>query len=516
MTTLAVADVETTYLKNGARPQTLFWGLAIEGEDYRAFQTSKRLMDFLSRRTDDLLVYCHHDYDIVQLGVDGFHLKYTDVRGGRILRAYSHDHVEWRNSLALFVSKLADILEACGFEKPPLNAAGHKPGCLCPDCFEMLKKRNRADTTDALKAFRIIAERWERVWGIYPLGERYLTAASTTFAAAQQVAGDLPVWLENRDAYRGGRVEAFQLDFCGEADLYDINSSYPYSFLDAPKKDDLYYLDVHVKTNGPGPLCSVGDDREKLMFPAGKFRTAVWGSNYERYIKPHGGIAQVKGVEKIPCDFQWLRDLSGLVKRAFAERQAAKARNDAPAAYAAKIGLNAIYGRLGLKDERETVYYTDKIPDDPDITWYELSKEKAIVFRKIPSKPTANYLFASFVTDNARARLYHAMQASGETFYCDTDSIYLPRGRKFRAQTGSELGQWKYEGTNPLTVYGLKDYEWGPHVKLKGGKGGLTWTPKAMLDGKNVRYVEKTHSRNYDKRQKLFSGKTLPVEVWDW
>jgi hypothetical protein len=498
---LAVADVETTRLAHGERPQTLFWGLAVDGEEYRRFDTTAQLWNYLVRRRDPLCVYSHHDYDMVQSLVDGAPLKIVDVRSGRVLRAKIGVEHEWRNSHALFPSSLKEILEACGYAKPGL---------------ESLELRNRADTVDALEAFKKCAEQYELIWGVQPLGSKYLTAASCAFAAAEKVAGKLPRYLMDREYYRGGRVEAFRVGPCGQADAWDINSSYPYSFMDAPASDVLVVCDVDVRGDGPGPLCWINRDAEKLLFPAGRFRTAVWASNYERYIRPHGAVRALSIVKKIPCDLSWVRELRGMIAHAYTQRLEAKKRGDGAFAYAAKIGMNSIYGRLGLKARREIAVIADTIPEGDDVTYYRI-KSGYLSFKEIFSNPAANYLFASFITDNARARLYDGlMRAQGEAFYCDTDSVYLRAGTKFPMRQGNDCGAWKFEGTDSLTVNSVKDYYFGGKTVLKGGDEQYQWTLRRCVGEKNVALIQKNRRTSYDKRDVQWDGSTVPRFLSEW
>jgi hypothetical protein len=498
---LAVADVETTRIADGERPRTLFWGLAIDGEPYRHFPTTAKLWNFLIRYRQPLCVYSHHDYDQVQALVDGAPLAITDVRSGRILRSKIGANHEWRNSHALFPTALKEILEACGFAKPGLDD---------------LEARNRADTVDALDAFKQCDQKYADLWGISPLGGKYLTAASCAFQAAQKVAGKLPIYRQDREYYRGGRVEAFRLGECGEADLWDINSSYPFSFLDAPTTDTLVVADVEVKTDGPAPLCWINPDAEKLIFPAGRFRTAFWASSYDRYIRPHGAVKSLRIERTIPCDMSWIVALQDTIRGAYGLRLAAKKRGDGAFAYAAKIGLNSLYGRLGLKAGREIPIISDKVPEAEDIPYYRLRKGY-LSFKTIFSQPAANYLFASFVTCNARARLYDGlMRAQGEPLYCDTDSVYLRKGAKFPLAQGTECGAWKYEGSAGLSVFSVKDYQWGKKTVRKGGDEQYQWTLKRAVDGKNAILVKKNRLSEYDKREVLWDYSTRPLYLGEW
>lgn len=530
---VAIADVETSFLAHGEIPRTKFWGLYVEGEDYRRFETTMDLWRYLETRRDKLIIYHHHDFDIVQALVDNAPIAVKDVRSGRVLRSLGPGLHEWRNSYALFPAGLKTILKECGFAKPGLDD---------------LVARNIADTVDTCKAFRMLSDAYRRVWGIYPLARQYLTASGVAFAAAQRVAGKLPIDLTRRDAYRGGRVEAFRVGNCGVADAYDINSSYPASFLDIPTRDALVHCRVQVDTDGPSPFWHAHEESEKLIFPSGKFETWIWASNYEKYIRPHGRVKKLEFIEPpYPVDLGWLKGVSSLISEVYEERGRAKARGDSVSAYSCKLGLNSIYGRLGLKPEREIAIIKDTVAGDDDVSYFKLPDGRFLSFVKIKSHPAANYPYAGIITDNARARLYDALEKSGEPFYCDTDSVFVRKGAEFEMPRGSALGEWKPEGAANFTVTGAKDYVFGPenavetrtdndgvkhwvdaagadirpmagHEKfaLKGGKGHFEWTLKRALGGGKVAQRTKHRISEYDKREILPGGSTLPLRVSSW
>lgn len=534
---IGVIDVETSRIKSGERPRTKFWGVALDlpnAPRYERFATTKHLWKYLEGIRTPLTLYHHHDYDALQALMDGAPIKIVDVVGGKILRSIGPCKHEWRNSLKLFDSPLHEILTACGYKKPPLEADGHPEDCPCHLCDEALEIRNRIDTLGALDSFKQLSAKFESVWGVYPLGSKFKTAASVSFAAAVKVAGPLPQWLENREAYRGGRVEAFRVGHCGQADQWDINSSYPFAFLDLPRTDKLYYANVDIRgDNGPAPFAHVTDDsgdaRTKLLFPSGRFSTAFWASNYERYIKAHGRIKGMEVTQTLKADFGWLHELHGLIQGAYDCRQRVK-KTDPALAYACKLGLNAIYGRLGMKDQRQVPIYSDRVASGGDVVAFDFgptrpAKERILSFVDIHTEPSANYLFAGAITDNARGRLYDAMRRAGDTFYCDTDSVYLAAGKPFPSRQGGDLGAWKFEGSRNLHVTGLKDYLWGypesgigPVYKttLKGGDGYFEWTLKKALGRGTVKQVKKSRSSEYDKREILPSGNTVPKELCDW
>ena len=488
---LAVADVETTPLEGGTRPRTLFWGLAVEGEDYRRFETTEVLFAFLARGS--YRVYCHHDFDMIQAIMDGAALRIEIVAGGRVVEAKDNHGNRWLNSYKLFPTSLAKILASCGFAKPGLD---------------QLEARNVADTVDALSAFRQLATAYQEVFGIDPLSGEYRTAASCAFASLELAAGPVPLDNTRREYYRGGRVEAFRVGDCGEATCYDINSSYPYSFADAPESDEQHLVDVTVKTRGPGPFNTL--EQGKLVFPAGRFQTSVWRSNLDRY-QAGAAVVKLKSLDKRNVNLSWVQAAGRFMRYVYYLRRKADGESNAALSYAIKICANSCYGRLGMHAVREGVRFSATQPDDRFS--YSMPDGTFLTFPKHIAHARVNYAFASFITDNARARLYAALVANPEVFYCDTDSLFIPAGTAFVGETGTGLGQWKQEKTGPLTVKGLKDYTFAGTEKLKGGKGGYVWTIRRALKQGTVLESKRTRRSVYDKRLVLPSGATLPVTV---
>jgi hypothetical protein len=211
-----------------------------------------------------------------------------------------------------------------------------------------------------------------------------------------------------------------------------------------------------------------------------------------------------------------------MIEGGYRERMDADARGDKATKYVVKIALNSIYGRLGLKEEREIAVFTETVAPGDDVSFlplprgsYKLPAGGFLSFKRVASSPKANYLFAAAITCNARGRLYDAL-AKTNPLYCDTDSCFVPAGSPFPLPQGTWLGEWKPEGTGRLVTTGAKDYTFGDKVKLKGGTGRIQWTMKRALAGKPAKMVTKTRRSTYDKRDVLPSGKTLPLYLQDW
>jgi hypothetical protein len=507
---LAVLDVETTPIRGNERPQNIFWGLAVDGEDYRYFPSAADCNRYLSQRNEPLCIYYHHDYEICQWLCEEIPIEIGFVRGGRVLSARTNERHDWRNSYALFPTSLQEILESAGYKKPGMNCKEHEDiihdAPNCKRCLEALFERNHADTVDALSAFQRMASILENITGMDPFA--HLTIAGYAFQYAQKVAGRLPEEFRFHEAYKGGRNEAFTIGDCGKVECFDINSSYPYSFVDAPEKDTLIHARVNVRNEMkiPGtPFCSKWND--KLMFPVGEFDTWFYMSNFERYADKHKCLLSLEFLDIVNVDLGWVRRCGPAIKELYDARNLAKSKQDTSTAFCIKILLNAWYGRLGLKMDREVASVSDMVPNGSEVTYYRLPGGKYLSFSKQFVSSKANYPFAAFVTDNARFRLFDGMASSSKrVHYCDTDSIYCAVGGGKHLKQGIGLGEWKKEATGNLYIHNCKDYEFTDSkddvtkIKRKGGAHSTEWTIRRVLSGQNVSEKDKQRRSEYSKR----------------
>jgi hypothetical protein len=500
---LGMVDVETSPITPGERPRTYMWGLALEDEGYERFPDTQSLMARL-QKLKGVRLYNHHDFDVCQAIVDGVIPEQLSMRGSRVVRC-ELGGVPWVNSYAVFPTKLAALMDAAGFKKRALNVDDHPMGCVCLPCWRQLQERNESDCVEGLAALVSAGKRYKEALGIDPVREDFTTAAGAAMAAAERVAGELPVYLEDRDAYRGGRTEAFHLRDCGEVDEWDVNSSYPASFVEAPEVDCLVHCRVRVAIDAaPRPFFRHSSREDGLLFPAGRFDTYFFESNYESYYRQWGSFEVERVHWKRPVDFAWLRGVAPLVKQAYTF----KSKGDA-FSYPAKIFVNSLYGRLGLKPEMKVSYRASSIPDASHVTYLKIP-DGFMIFRAVPRSVRANYLFAAYVTDNARARLYDALMRSGNPLYCDTDSVFVPRGG-WKRKSAKALGDWKLEASGALQVRTVKDYTFAGMEKRKGGAQSTLWTLRYALGGKSVTLMRKRRDKRYSKRRVLGDGSTLPL-----
>lgn len=479
----AVVDVETSLFKAGEIPKTKFWGL-YDGKTYRKFQTTKKLLKYLDRAEPMILLH-HSNFDVIQMLVDGADIGILSSHNGRLIRCAYGEH-GLLNSYSVFPVSLGSIFQSFGHKKTDLG---------------QLEKRNYDDCVIGLECFLKLDSMFERLTGVSPLQKG--TIASASFAAAQLKAGKLKKDLRFMESYRGGRVEVFDLNKA-TCRNYDVNSSYPFSFCDAPAESDL----LHIKISTKDWTCPLFDSTEtdRLIFPNGTFSSYVFRHNLDKYILPHVEKTKIRVMSNHRIDLHWLKDLGEFVQHVYEKKNA----SDGGEKMACKFLLNSLYGRIGLKGESERARFLDFLPSSDEFVFYPIGK-KYLVFEKIFREPNANYALAAFITDNARARLFQAFKLN-DCMYGDTDSVFIRGKAPFSEKIGRKLGEWNAGKIECFQARNVKDYMTGDKEVLKGGHEFLTWTLKRFASGKAVEQTTRTRQSGLIKRTVLADNTTIPLE----
>ncbi len=280
-----------------------------------------------------------------------------------------------------------------------------------------------------------------------------------------------------RGAFYGGRTENFVHGTVEHANLYDVNSLYPFV-----QEHARYPHSGHIQVITPQRLSVdlspwggviAGEivlpeshtpplphhARKRLFFPTGKL-SGMWTVSEWR-------VAIERGARPVKIDFVLgspvtFNPFEAFVDQLYALKLGYSQAHDGRAQII-KLLLNSLYGRFGLNTDK-TLYRWQSIP--PNVDWEKMRGVNVIehagylvAIMPAPARvypPYANVFIAAEVAAAARLHLLSALEAQGErAAYCDTDSI-LTTGRM---KTGSGLGEWRaqmVDGTADLM--GLKEY----------------------------------------------------------
>lgn len=275
-----------------------------------------------------------------------------------------------------------------------------------------------------------------------------------------------------REAYAGGRVEIFKPYFKNDkAPLYyyDFCSLYPAVMREMDVVGSVRAIHKKI-TPHTFTDCEIESPKDiflpllwkrgknKFLFPRGRFRGTFTGLELieaEKYgYKIHKVFKSLEFHNHGKIFKNFIDDLFQLKDQAEnpVHRQTAK------------LILNAGYGRIGIKRQRETLCIDDGsiglTPTDIYIGEMRLAKKDTYF------EGFSNPAIAAMVTAHARIKLYRAMQPIQDTvYYCDTDSIVTTT----KLETSSKLGELKLEGETHEACFLLpKTYIFGNEIKMKG------------------------------------------------
>lgn len=338
------------------------------------------------------------------------------------------------------------------------------------------------------------------------LGSFGLTMAAQAFNAYRHKFMSKEIYIHNtkvaieleRNSYRGGRVECFRIGELPLRDYYmlDVNSmyaymlktyAYPTNLISTGKTLSLDYLKkwlteycviATVVVNTPEPCFGIKYDG-RLTFPVGKFIATLntceltYGV-YKGYID---NILKFAVYEKAVIFSEYV-DFFYHKRLEFIES------GNEVYNYLCKKMLNSLYGKFGQRiEEWKPVGYDQTRLYDYWTEW-DVETRTMHTFRclnhwveeKIGATEGYNSLVAipAEVTAYSRMYLWQLITIAGKDhiYYCDTDSLIVDKfglANLTEYINPSQLGLLKIEGkARHLVIYGLKDYEFGDKVVIKG------------------------------------------------
>lgn len=296
-----------------------------------------------------------------------------------------------------------------------------------------------------------------------------------------------------RTAYYGGRVEKLG-EYYWDYKYFDLNSSYPASMLEDMPVGEMAELGPEVswatlrqmrKTHIGFVECTVeipedcyipplpyrDVEKRKLVFPTGEL-TGVWSFDelellFDQLV--NGSIIRVyRSVwyKKAPIFRDMILKLyhyrqkhingckTGDDKLGTACHKPSCNPDYTPGmALVAKLLLNSLYGKFGMREERTGVVFVGKLQKKPSDGWPVHGNDENCRFWEVERYVDAAYIIpqiSAHITALSRIRLWRGMAGvvsrGGRLFYVDTDSIKASIEIPF----GDALGEWKREDPDIL------------------------------------------------------------------
>lgn len=373
------------------------------------------------------------------------------------------------------------------------------------------------------------------------------TAASTGFSALLKKYPNLEYNLFSeydheflKQGYMGGRTEVFNTSLQkGDIYGYDIVSSYPYAMSKIPIVDTRskkYIKKPNFELNGMCeciisapkmdiPYLAVKYDN-KLIFPTGEFYGVWTYFEIRRALSLGYKIKEVKKALEFEVAFDF--NLSEFVNKFFKLKDESKENKDFVMEYAAKIILNASYGKLALgNDITELMAFDEFHNKKGDFSSEIFPNNQILVKSKKHYMPSTNYYTASLITAYGRDELFNYLSENkGLVLYCDTDSIFY-KGEKLKLKNNkNKLGALELKDelieahfVLPKTYY-LKYRDNSEIYKCKGVWGDLArdyFIKGYVKKLQPLKYVE-TCRKNFfikerNKKSKLKEA-YLPFNLW--
>lgn len=328
-----------------------------------------------------------------------------------------------------------------------------------------------------------------------------------------------------RKAYIGGRVEVFKSKM-GEGASWDINSSYPASMVDPrgipceflgsfqgdaiPNEPAICQATVTVpEDERHPPLALIGKD-SRLYFPSGS--RDGWFTSEEleycaaKYGRKSVAVREIHAFKARPLFDAYVRDLYAI-----------KQKKAGVLSYVAKLAMNSLYGKTGMRRDREQLVCGEEWHSWP---WNDPKAIREFEERgETPHKRVISqddYLFAipvranhapyvmpqiaATVTARGRMRLQALLDRAGDSScYCDTDSVYAEQRPDFFSSS-KDLGALKCETEIARAIFAAPKLYWikekactnkkphdcGPKCTEKGKAKGVSYRDAAEV----LRFIE--------------------------
>lgn len=381
-----------------------------------------------------------------------------------------------------------------------------------------------------------------------------LTLASQSFRTFRHRFMSTPIIIHNRkeaisierQAYSGGRVEAYHIGKLPTQTYYklDVNSMYPFvmkdndypvEFVAYGENVDItrvialsqqYYLIGIIELDTDQPVYAY-KDKHKLIFPIGHFITALHQSEII-YAVTHGhfiSALKLAAYRKGPV-------FSDYVDFFYRMKLRAEDDHNPVIRHQAKIMMNSLYGKFGQQEVISKVVPNVTGFKYGRFTGYSEALGKRVEVNCLGADMELSYKqgesvysfpgIAGAVTAYARLYLWDLLQIAKveNCFYLDTDSLVVNQEGYDRLASyldNTKLGYLKLEDTSDsFTIWGAKDYQFGADIKHKGVpksakelavgswqyeqfRGANTWLADGLDTGVKVYTRTKQRISGYDK-----------------
>ena len=469
-----------------------------DGKRYRSYPTTLEfLRNELTKKNRGKIFFAHAGgladaqfilKEFIKRQNPGYKLTATFSGSSAVIIRISNGRNSWTfcDSLWLLKAGLSKIGRSLGLEKGgadyfcsnfpncshPLKKDGG-PSCIFYSPIPILRDYNALDCRILYTAIMRLQDELLALGGL--LMPTIASSALMLFRCAfleRDIDTDHRLNEKMRESYIASRVEVIQAE-CGEADYYDINSSFPFSmteklpaaFLGESKTWDEHRPTDIIKATvtipkmhiPPIPVRIQTKGYRRVFFPTGTFTRWMTTPDVRMVLNSGGTIERIHKVYR----FDEFHEMGNYVQAVYEMRR----RTDDPfSRIVYKLLMNSLYGKFGESSDKQKVLINPK--RKPKNATPGLIKGVWFV-DEVVNVAHAHVPIAAHITANSRGLITEYLQESDNAYYCDTDSIVTTSS----FETGDKLGELKHEKhIESGTFLAPKLYRLfpGPEIRAKG------------------------------------------------
>ncbi len=507
---IAVIDCETDPFKPGRIPKPFLWGF-FDGEQYKSFPDSQKLLDFIFSCKEKYTIYAHNG------GKFDFHFLLKHIKtdtpinmiNGRLVR-FSIKNIEFRDSFAIIPVPLS------AYQKTKVNYK----------IFEADKRENARNKKviaeylkdDCVFLYTLVTDFIER------FGKK-LTTAGTALSQWQKISGESApkttkyFFDKVRPYYFGGRVSVFKAGtYTGLFSAYDINSAYPDAMCYDHPYGNTFSISPTIPSSGVEKTfikikciakgCFPFREKNKLSFPSDEIERIYFITGWEYLAAKKLKLIEKEEIIHVLV-FPEKINFKKYVTHWFKEKKEAKKAGDRAREIFSKLMLNGLYGKFASNPQnyRDFMLVHPGTVRNRERDGWQLSNlidDHALIEKPLEEIKQRYYNIATgaSITGFVRAHLLNQLSQC-DPFYCDTDCII---GKKFQnLKIGDNIGEWSHEGDFRFGAFaGRKMYA----ILSKSGKKWKTASKGVRMTAEEIVTVAKGDTFSFQPEVPTFSIKT--------
>jgi len=484
--------------------------------------------EFKKKRYKNKIVYAHNaEYDLSCVYGNIYELDPGAIFNGKFISC-GNGNCRFADSFNLLPTSVKKLGELLGLPKLEL---GHN--------YESDAKKIIEDVKYCIRDCKIVYDSLAKIFE--PLEPSFtIGSLSLKLFRAQYLTNSIkvdPGADQFFECLYGGRTEAFKLGSC-DANVYDINSAYPYVMKEKHFVDPGSLRTIHNPNEGTAqeiikqcegfinatvyvdpeeklPALPYRTD-DRLIFPCGEF-AGSWTFPEIRNALKNTKTKLIK-IHKIVYGKRIESPFKQFVLDQYTKRNST---DDEFLRYYYKLLMNNLYGKL-IQRAREEFRFCQTQRDAWQFMRERKLKKAEIIevnggyFLRYDTHRIFSHTIAAwgaYVTTYVRVMLHEMMKPNlDKLVYCDTDSVFIEKNMRMDSK---DLGGWKREEKKITNIRTLKDYvyidEAGKEKQMLKGvkKDAIQLDPEANV----FRYKRMIRTRESFRRKDMLPPGTFVEQL---